>query len=68
MKRRNRLNWYVLLGCMLLLAAGGTLCGLGAFVLAGNAMVHPASYFIALVLCAGFYAAAWNAIILMERA
>lgn len=65
-RKLHRFNWFVLLGCMMMYAVGGTLSLIAAFVLAGNPMVSPLPVAVGFVLGIGLYAAAFCALHQME--
>lgn len=66
-QRLHRFNRFVLLGCALVLAIGGTLSALAVYALSGNPMIMPATPVIGIILSGGLYAAALCALVNMER-
>jgi hypothetical protein len=63
----HRFNWGVLLFCALMFATGGTLCGIGAFILAGTQGATPVAYIVAIMMSFGLFLASGVAFCEMER-
>jgi hypothetical protein len=63
MKKLARFNWYILLACALVFAAGGTLFGIAAIIFSG----HVLAWMACIGMCTGLYFAAGMALYEMER-